>query len=156
MPKLNLGCGLDKKPGWVNIDIRREVNPDLVWDLEKPLPLPSNYAEEILAKDVLEHISFRKVRDVLKDWYRVLKPGGKITIQVPDLLAIYEKVVKKDPSDWWSISYWIYGAQDYPENTHKTGFTYTALYKLLTEVGFKRISIRSDGGTNLIAEAYKE
>jgi len=33
--KLNLGCGLDKRPDFLNIDFRREVKPDLVTDLER-------------------------------------------------------------------------------------------------------------------------
>ncbi len=153
--KLNLGCGLDKREGYVNIDIREEVNPDLVHDLEKPLPFPDNSAEEIIAKDVLEHLSFHKVEDALRDWFRVLKPGGRIYIQCPDLEAIAKKIILSGKYSWKEISYWVYGAQDYPENTHKAGFTIRTLKELLEKIGFVVEKIENDGGTNIICYARK-
>jgi hypothetical protein len=51
--KLNLGCGLDKRQGYINVDIRKDVNPDLVLNLEDiPYPFESNSIEEIIAKDI--------------------------------------------------------------------------------------------------------
>ncbi len=160
--KLNLGCGLDKRPGYVNIDVRREVNPDIVWDLERtPLPFPDNCAEEIIAKDVIEHISWRRVEDLLRDLYRILRPGGRIYVQVPDLEAIARKIILNpdycygDLCGWKAISYWVYGAQDYPENTHKSGFTISTLRRLLEEVGFVVEKCENDGGTNIMCWARK-
>lgn len=55
--KLNLGCGKDKKEGYVNIDSSDEVKPDKIWNLEKtPFPFRENSVEEIIAEHVLEHI----------------------------------------------------------------------------------------------------
>jgi len=129
---LNLGCGLDKKLGCINLDVRRDVNPDVVWDLERyPLPFQSNQFDEIIAKDVIEHITFRKTEALLKELYRILKHGGRIYIQVPDLEAIARKVIFDpdfcygDLCGWKVISFWVYGAQDYPENTHKAGVHYS-------------------------------
>ena len=162
MVKLNLGCGLDKRIGYINIDVREEVNPDLVWDLRYvPLPFPDNSAEEIIAKDVIEHVPWRKVRALLRDLYRILKPCGVIYIQVPDLEAIAKKVILNpdfrygDLSGFEAISFWVYGAQDYPENTHKAGFTIPTLKRLLEEIGFRVKDIRNDGGTNIMCWAEK-
>jgi len=128
--KLNLGCGFDKRPGYVNIDIRPEVRPDLILDLEKRrLPFANNSVDEILAKDVLEHFSFRRVRDILKDWHRVLRPGGRLLLQVPDLEFLARNVILGG-ADWEQISFWVYGAQDYPQNLHKSGFTIPTLRRL--------------------------
>jgi predicted SAM-dependent methyltransferase len=154
--KLNLGCGLDKKQGYINIDIRKEVKPDLIWNLENiPYPFESNSIEEIIAKDVLEHFPFRKVENILKEWFRILKPQGKLYIQTPDLIAICYKVILNNNYTWKDISYWVYGGQDYNENFHKSGFTIPTIRKLLESIGFKIEKIENDGGTNLICHCIK-
>jgi len=153
--KLNLGCGLDKKPDFINVDLREEVQPDIVHDLEKKLPFPDCSVDEIIAKDVLEHFSFRKVRQILRDWFRVLKPGGKIYIQTPDLEAIARKVILSGQFNWEQMSYWVYGGQDYETNYHKAGFTIPELKKLLEEIGFVVDKIVNDGGTNICCWAHK-
>jgi predicted SAM-dependent methyltransferase len=161
--KLNLGCGSDKRIGYINIDVREEVNPDLKLDLEKEMlsSFGDETIDEIIAKDFIEHLSFRRVEAFVKDCYRVLKKGGKIYIQTPDLEAIAEKVILNpnfkfgELEGWKAISYWVYGAQDYPENTHKSGFTIPTLRKLLESIGFKIEKIESDGGSNLCCWATK-
>jgi predicted SAM-dependent methyltransferase len=154
--KLNLGCGLDKKQGYINIDIRKEVKPDLIWNLENiPYPFESNSIEEIIAKDVLEHFPFRKVENILKEWFRILKPQGKLYIQTPDLIAICYKVILNNNYTWKDISYWVYGGQDYNENFHKSGFTIPTIRKLLESIGFKIEKIENDGGTNLMCYCIK-
>lgn len=154
--KINLGCGLDKRPGYINVDIRKEVDPDLVWDMERtPYPFPDESAEEILMKDSLEHVSWRKVEDVIRECHRILKRGGVLRIQVPDLVAIAKKVILLGSYDWDQISYWVYGGQDYPENTHKSGFTISTLKRLLERHGFAVEEIYNDGGTNIVCTARK-
>jgi len=154
--KLNLGCGGDKRDGWVNIDIRKEVKPDKVLDLEKtPYPFESESVDEILAKDVIEHFSFRNVEKIVKEWHRILKKGGKLTIQTPDLDAILKAIKQGKIKGWWQISYWLYGGQEYPENTHKLIFTKKEIKKFLEEIGFEVKKI-AQGGTNMIVEAYKK
>jgi hypothetical protein len=82
--KLNLGCGLNKLPGFVNVD--RHGEPDEVWDLEAfPWPWPDNAAEEIHLIHVLEHLgrdSASFIR-IMQELYRVAAPGGRIRIVVP-------------------------------------------------------------------------
>jgi len=161
--KLNLGCGLDKRKDYVNIDVRKEVYPDIVLDLEKvPYPFPDNFADEILAKDVLEHFSFRNVQSILKEWHRILKPNGRIIIQTPDFDQIVQKFyngeIEKfgDPNTplWYKLSYFLYGGQDYPENTHKCIFTKSELTKLLQQIGFRVLKVYNDN-SNIIIEAVK-
>ncbi|MCC6049694.1 MAG: methyltransferase domain-containing protein [Thermofilum sp.] len=156
--KLNLGCGLDVRDGYINIDVRKVHPKILVLDLEKELlrPFPDSSAEEIIAKDFIEHLSWRVVEDFLRDCYRVLKRGGRMYIQVPDLEAIARKVIL-DPSfrfgdleGWKAISYWVYGSGDYGEPSfHKAGFTIPTLKRLLESIGFVVEDIRNDGGTNI-------
>lgn len=79
--KLNLGCGTDIKKGWVNLDSAALAGVDVVHTIEQlPLPFADNEFDEILAKDVLEHVAYIPV---LKDVCRILKKGGTLTIRVP-------------------------------------------------------------------------
>ena len=162
--RLNLGCGLDVRDGYINIDVRKVHPKILVLDLEKELlrPFPDGSAEEIIAKDFVEHLSWRVVEDFLRDCYRVLKRGGRMYIQVPDLEAIARKVIL-DPSfrfgdleGWKAISYWVYGSGDYGEPSfHKAGFTIPTLRRLLESIGFVVEDIRNDGGTNIVCWVRK-
>jgi predicted SAM-dependent methyltransferase len=48
--------------------------------------LDDNTVDEIFASHILEHTTFKE--DALAEWCRVLKPGGKITVCVPDLMQM--------------------------------------------------------------------
>lgn len=78
---LNIGCGLNKMDGWVNVDAYG--TPDILWNLNKyPWPWKDNSIDEIYANHIFEH---------LLDWFgafkecaRILKTGGSLQINVPD------------------------------------------------------------------------
>jgi predicted SAM-dependent methyltransferase len=101
------------------------------------------------------------VETFLRDCYRALKRGGRMHIQVPDMEAIARKVILNpdfrygDLSGWKAISFWVYGAQNYPENAHKAGFTIPTLRQLLESIGFVVERIGSDGGTNIVCWVVK-
>lgn len=79
--KINLGCGHDKRKGWLNVDSRKDAHPDLVADLEKPLNIESNVADEILLRHVVEHV--RDPIALIDECYRILKKGGKLEVITP-------------------------------------------------------------------------
>jgi SAM-dependent methyltransferase len=79
--KLHLGCGNDKKEGYVNCDISPEVNPDKIVDLNKKLPFKDNSIDEIVINHVLEH--FHEPLRILKEFYRICKNGAIVKIRVP-------------------------------------------------------------------------
>jgi glycosyltransferase involved in cell wall biosynthesis len=84
--KLNLGCGKDHLPGWVNVDKFPEAAPDVAHDLERfPWPFADGCATEVLLKHVLEHLG--KDADsflgILRELYRVCAPDALVRIAVP-------------------------------------------------------------------------
>jgi len=82
MKKLDLGCGERKKEGYVTLDFRPEVNPDIVHNLNVfPYPFPDSYFDVIEASHVLEHLDRPFL--VMKELHRILKPGGRLIIKVP-------------------------------------------------------------------------
>jgi predicted SAM-dependent methyltransferase len=104
--KLNIGSHSVKLDGFLNVDIEPFDGVDVVCDItqvpwkfkfinegENVSPMPfsgENFVDEIVMVEVLEHISFHDTDKVLKEIYRVLKPGGKIHIQVPDCGSMME------------------------------------------------------------------
>jgi predicted SAM-dependent methyltransferase len=86
--KLNLGCGADFRPGWLNVD-RRPLYPDgpefLCCDLRAlDGRVPDGAVSEIAARDVLEFLPWREVDAVLAVLGKLLRPGGVLSLRVPD------------------------------------------------------------------------
>ena len=84
--RLNLGCGFDKRDGFLNVDKRAACRPDLVVDLEAlPWPWPADSVDEILLRHTLEHLG----RDpdvylgIVRELWRVSRNGATTTIIVP-------------------------------------------------------------------------
>lgn len=84
--KLNLGCGFDKRPGWLNVDSFSECDPDQLLDIELlPWDLPTDGFDLVLMKHVLEHVGadFPVFAGVMRELYRVTAPDGVVEIHVP-------------------------------------------------------------------------
>jgi SAM-dependent methyltransferase len=91
--KLNLGCGDKVLPGYVNVDVaesRAGKRPDLLCDLHRLATFEDNSVDEILSVHVVEHFWRWEVVDVLKEWVRVLKPGGLMVLECPNLKSACE------------------------------------------------------------------
>jgi ubiquinone/menaquinone biosynthesis C-methylase UbiE len=83
---LNLGCGFDKREGFVNADSFPACNPDVLMNIEEfPWKFEDNSFDYILMKHVLEHVgaTFESFKKVMQELYRVASPGGIIEIHVP-------------------------------------------------------------------------
>ena len=83
---LNIGCGPDKLPNVINLDINSEVNPDIIHDLEvTPLPFEDNSIHGVYASHIFEHIV--NLPALIKDLKRIIMPGGVLDIHVPFYLS---------------------------------------------------------------------
>ncbi|MFC1709490.1 methyltransferase domain-containing protein [Candidatus Omnitrophota bacterium] len=82
--KLDVGCGFNKQPKFVGLDIRPVKGVDIIHDAESvPYPLPKESCHTILASHLVEHISPQKFMQVMAEWWRLLKFGGQLWISTP-------------------------------------------------------------------------
>lgn len=142
--QLNLGCGISLVKGFINVDAGdfyrkgfEFVNSDV-----RKLPFQDNYADYILAYQVLEHLPMKDVVPALKEWTRVLKKGGRLVITVPNFSEMARAWVnemggKIDLQRYVILASHIYGNQLHDGEFHKTPFTPNFLQYLLTDSGLK-------------------
>jgi SAM-dependent methyltransferase len=79
--RLNLGSGTDVREGYVNLDIAALPGVDVVHDLSHlPLPFEDAQFEEVLCKDILEHLDYVPV---LRELHRIIRPGGRLVVEAP-------------------------------------------------------------------------
>lgn len=84
--KLNMGCGHNKVPGYLNVDLSAECAPDYVCDLEVlPWIWPDNSVDAVRFNHCLEHLGqeSKVFLGMMKELYRVCKNESKIEINVP-------------------------------------------------------------------------
>lgn len=80
--KLNLGSGRKGKEGYVNVDMLKIGDVDIVHDLNKiPYPFKDDSADEIMAKAVCEHLN--DMEAFMNECHRILKKEGKLIVTVP-------------------------------------------------------------------------
>lgn len=135
---LHLGCGNKNDPRFINIDADAYPNVHFIQNIENLNNFASNSADLIYATHVLEHISHRKLVSVLKEWYRVIKPGGMIRISVPDFDILIE-AYRNSGNNLGHIMEPLMGGQNYENNYHRSAFTEKYLSELFNKVGFSNI-----------------
>jgi SAM-dependent methyltransferase len=159
---LEIGPGNKLMPGFETLNIVGGLNVDYVFDAAKPLPFQDNAFHLVYASHVLEHIPWYQIEGVLREWVRILKPGGHMEIWVPDAIKICKAFVdaevsgnnyidldgwykfnpEKDPCVWASGRIYTYGdgvGDPRSPNWHKALFSPRYLALLMGKVGLTDI-----------------
>lgn len=126
--KLNIGAGSTVIPGWTAID--RKLGTEAF-----PLHYPDNSVDEIRASHILEHFSFEEVPQALEEWRRVLKPGGRLRIAVPDVAKI---VASSGGEPRWA--YYLMGGQTDANDFHKSAYDEHRLSAYLKNAGLVNVA----------------
>lgn len=83
--RLNVGCGPDPAPGWLNADRRPAAGVDLVGDLCTGLPLADASVDYAVGMHLLQDIAWPELPAAVAELRRVLRPGGVLRLGLPDL-----------------------------------------------------------------------
>ncbi len=143
---LNFGSGNAKIRNFWNIDANPRALCDIIARIDK-IKLDSNSVGLIYNSHVFEHIPREQARGVLAEWYRILRPGGKLFICVPDEeilfrvyldnLSLYHTEEGKNLVD--RACFLTYGAQRNKYDYHFYGYSFATLKALLESIGFKNV-----------------
>ena len=152
--KLHLGCGSRHFEGYINIDWRKTRATDLVCDVRN-LPYRDNSVELIECYHILEHLpvclmanldpgfgeKYALVINTLKEWQKILKSGGKLIIEAPDLDKLIEEYIRTDNNKREELIAYMYGG--YRNNNifdiHRWGPNKYRLRYILKKAGFRKI-----------------
>lgn len=139
--KLNIGCGQAHVKGYVNCDVQAgKRTPDLICDA-RSVPLDDGVASEVMALHLIEHFYLWEAPAVLGEWRRLLKPGGLLVLELPNLEAACRNLLAGTPD---SQSMWpLYGDPSHcdPYMMHKHGYTPKTIRQLLIDVGFVMVEL---------------
>lgn len=133
--KLNIGGRSTHIPGFKSVDINPDVGADIIDDVADLKLVLDGSVQEIYASHVLEHFPHPKTVDVLKTWRRVLVPGGKLYVSVPDFDAVVRLYTQSKMLTDYMVNT-LYGDQIYKEAFHYTAFTWGRLRAALDAAGF--------------------
>lgn len=135
--KLHLGCFYKKIYGFTNVDIRPDVNPDLVDDCAKLEKIQNESVDLIYTSHMFEHFSREDGRKALNRWYEVLKLGGTLRISVPDFEKIASHYVFYKDLKW--LSHMLNGSQRHDFDYHLAMYDEATLKEELEAVGFTNV-----------------
>ncbi len=151
-PRLNIGCGYNVLPGWMNVDLAGGRRGTIYMDATRRLTLPDNAFDAVLCEHLIEHLPEADGRHLVGEILRVLKPGGRVRIVTPDLeslarlctstpdaagsrylafVAELHRRPKITPAEALNYIFYEYG--------HRHIYTIAKLRKVLEEAGFTEI-----------------
>jgi glycosyltransferase involved in cell wall biosynthesis/predicted SAM-dependent methyltransferase len=140
--RLNLGCGNKAEPGHVNVYIVKTSITDELFEFDN-IPYLDETISVISSEHALEHVGYERIDRTLKEWWRVLRPGGQLYLKIPDFAEccrFYLSSSSEKERVWFKNT--IYGIQKSqagePDEAqyHLWGFSKKEICDKLEEMGF--------------------
>ena len=147
--KLKIG-GKAAVPGWEIFDALPAPYVDHLGDAKDMSRFQDGTFVAVYASHVLEHFDYKDaVAVVLKEWLRVLQPGGKLYVSVPDLDTLARLLLMKEKfsvPDRYLIMRMIFGGHMDAYDYHYVGFNAEFLGSFLLEAGYTNVRRVKDLG----------
>ena len=139
MRRLHIG-GQARKPGWEVIDANPGPHVDHVGNAADLSRFETGSFSEVYASHVLEHFDYKdELLATLKEWHRVLMPGGMLHVSVPDLDTLARLFVDRqrlNPDERYLVMRMIFGGHVDRYDYHMVGLNEEFLRGYLTAAGF--------------------
>jgi predicted SAM-dependent methyltransferase len=140
--RLHIG-GQHAKEGWKILNVQAGPGVDYVGTCTDLSAFADGSVAEIYASHVLEHLSYtHELPQALKEFQRVLKPGGTLRVSVPDFekLARIFLLPELTPQLRFHVMRMVFGGQMDAHDFHKVGLTGEFLGAMLVNAGFGQLS----------------
>jgi predicted SAM-dependent methyltransferase len=152
--KVNFACGKMTWDGFYCIDAVQHSSATRQVDLlhaftfydngilRNPLPLDMDCATEVHCYHFIEHVYQWEAPAVIKEFRRILKPGGKLVMECPNIELAARNLIAGGPRVDQMAMWPLYGdpkTRD-PYMCHRWGYTKATMKELLRECGMKEIS----------------
>jgi predicted SAM-dependent methyltransferase len=147
--KLHIG-GQQVHSDWQILDIEDRPEVDFVGDAQDLSQFEDGSIEMIYASHVLEHFHYgvgNELMNTLREWFRVLEPGGHLLISVPNLRTLCGLYGRPDlgPEDRYHLMRIIFGGHTNEFDVHRVGFDPDILVSYLHGAGFEEWMILDVG-----------
>jgi predicted SAM-dependent methyltransferase len=146
--RLHIG-GEQVREGWSIVNIQARPGVDHVGNCTDLSPFADASCSEIYASHVMEHLGYNgEIQQALKEFHRVLMPGGRVRISVPDLELLCRIFLHPQLTHpmRFHIMRIMYGGRTDPFDVHCVGLTEEFLGGFLVEAGFQNIRRVSEFG----------
>jgi len=138
--RLHIG-GVKRRDGWKILDVEAREEVDFVGDIRNLEAVPAESCSEVYCSHVLEHVGQAEILDTLNGLYRILAPGGRLYVSVPDLDVLAVLFAQPGMSKAWRfrIMRMIFGAQQNEFVFHQIGLNFDFMEDYLRDVGFASV-----------------
>ena len=150
--RVNVACGPQILPGFVNLDLFPGCQDVVGWDCRRRLPLADRSAAGIRAEHFVEHLEPREeLPAFLDDCRRALRPGGVLRIIVPDAERYLRAYCRGDLEGFRELAVPNPFPEDLPTrmdivshvfqqwHEHRWGYDFESLTNRLRRAGFMRV-----------------
>lgn len=142
--------GKQSHPDWEIFNIQKGPNVDHVGDACDLSRFTDQMFDELYTSHILEHFDYNgPLLKALKEWYRVLKPEGKLYISVPNLYILcqlFQKRKELESKDRFQIMRMIFGGHIDQYDYHYVGLDIDILSCYLFQAGFRKLEKVEDFG----------
>ena len=138
MQRLDIG-GVEQREGWVRVDIVRGDGADVVADIRDLNMFETESCAEIYCSHVLQCLPSADVLDALQELHRVLTPGGKLYLAVPDLDVLSGLLASEQLGEAakFGVMRLLFGQQQHDNDFYRTGINFDFLVAYLSDIGFE-------------------
>jgi predicted SAM-dependent methyltransferase len=164
--KLQIGAGPNPLRGWLNTDLLPDTYPEhrneiVFLDATRPFPFLDLTFDYVFSEHQIEHIPEPAAHSMIKECFRVLRPGGRLRIATPDLAAIldlYEEPLNKTEQHYveWVMTTFRpnIGSGNkrcyvinhmFTDHKHEFIYDFETLSAIFAEAGFAEILQRKPG-----------
>lgn len=149
--KLEIGSEHRPAEGYEHLDIIKYPHVEIVADARK-IPIDDNTYDEVYSQWVLEHFMEHEVVNVLKEWRRVLRAGGKVRAITNNQKSINECLEKGQITwkEWTRLTFGIKkettAENIVVEECHKVGFSPDSIGQYFTDAGFTEVKVEATWG----------